>query len=318
MAYIVGDQIGSRDESALSIGRSASLGTLRVPIPLLGWQDYSDPGLPLAALKSERYRMRVYLRRLEEVIVASDGRLGANPWNMPVRAKAARDGPTFESVSVKRSEMKVDVSLESTCVYVQPDVQMYLKAQVLRIPFVHVQHYKYTIEDNLMTAAALSGSAFYYNMTVDFIGSMDRLLLGFRTVASTRAGQRTNLRPPNGQTFVTDIRLNIANIDRLKKHPVSVFREVTSYWKNKRMALDLDNSSKPQEVYTLTFGGFDRKIPCGTLNLTRAVLPTIHITLASTPYDSRNISRETYALLYGEAWNIYEIRNGKGKFMFES
>jgi hypothetical protein len=169
-----------------------------------------------------------------------------------------------------------------------------------------------------MTAAALSGSSFYYNMPLDFIGSMDRLLLGFRTVASTLAGQRTHLKSPSNGEFVTELRLNIANIDRIKKQPISTFRELTSYWKNRRMPLDLSDCSKPLEVYTLTFGGFDKKIPCGTLNLSRAVLPTIYATLARIPYDERNISRETYALLYGESWNIYEIRNGKGRFMFES
>lgn len=318
LAYIVGNQIGSRDESSLAIGRSASLGELRVPLPLFGWQNYDDPGLPLTALKSERYRIRVHLRRLEDVIVASDGRIQPKPWNMPLRVQATRDGPIMDALSYKRNDMKIDMSLESTCIYVQPDVQTYLKAQTLRIPFLHVQHYKYTIDDNLMTAAALSGSSFYYNMPLDFIGSMDRLLLGFRSVASSLAGQLTNLRSPAGTNFITDLRLNIANIDRIKKQPVATFRELNAYWKNKRMPLDSTDASRPQEVYALTFGGFDNGIPCGTLNLTRAVLPTIYATLAGIPYDERNISRETYALLYGESWNIYEIQNGKGRFMFES
>jgi hypothetical protein len=185
----------------------------------------------------------------------------------------------------------------------------------------------YTLEDPLLTAAAMgSANAFYYTMPIDFIGSMDRLLLGFRTVASTRAGQRTNLRPPSritsgygdSQTFIKSLRLNIANIDRIKDGPVDRFRETTAYWKQKRMPLDLEDPTRPADIYTITFGQFDTRNPCGTINLSRAVLPTIYLTLSPIPYDERLISRESYALLYGESWNIYEIWGGKGRLMFES
>ena len=325
--YIVGNEIGSRSETALGIGRSATLGELRIPLPILGWQHLSDPGLPLVALKSQRFRIRVYIRKLEELIVCSDGRLEPKPWNIPIQVQEVKEGPIRESYTLKRDRMNLDVSLESTCIYVQPDVQTYLKAQAIRIPFLHVQHRMYTLEDPLMTAAAIgAANAFYYTMPVDFIGSMDRLLLGFRTVASNRAGQRTNLRPPlritsgygDGQTFIKSLRLNIANIDRIKEGPMDRFREVTAYWKNHRMPLDLEDLQRPADIYTLTFGQYDKGIPCGTFNLTRAVLPTIYITLAAIPYDERNISRESYGLLYGEAWNVYEIWGGKGRLMFES
>jgi hypothetical protein len=83
------------------------------------------------------------------------------------------------------------------------------------------------------------------------------------------------------------------------------------------MALDLSNAEVPQEIYTLTFGGFDVATPAGTLNFTRASLPVLYVTLNATPYDRRNISRKTYGLLYGESWNIFEVCNGVGKMMFD-
>ena len=288
-----------------------------------------DPGLPLVALKSERFRIRVYIRRINEVIVCSDGRLEPKPWDMPIQVQETKGGPIRESRTFKRDNMrKLDIALESTCVYVQPDIQTYLKAQKLRLPFLHVQHRMYALEDPMMTAAAMgSATNMYYNMPIDFIGSMDRLLLGFRTVASTRSGQRTNLRPPlritsgygDSQTFIKSLRLNIANIDRIKEGPMDRFRETTAYWKQKRMPLVIGAQDQiPEQIYTLTFGGFDTEIPCGTFNLSRAVLPTIYVTLSAIPYDERNISRESYGLLYGESWNIYEIWSGRGALMFES
>jgi hypothetical protein len=54
---------------------------LYIPIPMVGNQAKDDQGFPLTALKQSRFRIRVYLRKLEELIEASDGRLNPNPWS---------------------------------------------------------------------------------------------------------------------------------------------------------------------------------------------------------------------------------------------
>lgn len=314
--YLVGAEIGSRDESPLAIGRAATPGLLRVPLPILGWQHLGDPGLPLVALRGQRFRIRVLLRKLEEVVVASDGRLHPAPWGgKPLAVQASKNGPVDTSmVTLPRTAMKnIDLALESAQIYVPADVQVWLKAQRLTFPFLTSQFRSYIIEDNQMTAAATTGFAnFSYPMEMDFIGSVDRLLLGFRSEAASCAGQRTTLIPA-----ARSIRLNIANIDRVKTFPVSTFREVTAYWKNKRLALDLSDQLVAAEIYTLTFGGYDYEFPAGTLNFTRAVLPTLYLSLAALPFDTRNISRQTTALLYAESWNVFAISGGKGAMMFD-
>jgi len=83
------------------------------------------------------------------------------------------------------------------------------------------------------------------------------------------------------------------------------------------MQSDLANRDISPEIYTLSFGGIDGVRPAGTVNFTRASLPTLYVTLNATPYDRRNISRKVYALLYGESWNVFEVCNGVGKMMFD-
>jgi hypothetical protein len=315
--YLVGGEIGSRPETPLAIGRSATQGTLRVPIPILGWQHLTDPGLPLVALRGTRFRIRVLLRKLEDVVIASDGRLMPSPWNsMKLAVQATKDGlvDTTSYVTLDKSAMEsVHLSLEQTYVYLQSDVQVWLKSQKLVFPFLTSQFQSYTIEDNQLTAASVNNQGvFNFPMPIEFIGSVDRLLLGFRSEAATRAGQRTAL-----SAVARTIRLNIANLDRIKQNPVSTFREFTAYWKNRRLALDLNDPSKPAELYTLTFGGYDSEAPVGTLHFTRAVLPTLYLTLAPIPFDRRNISRKTFALLYAESWNVFEVQYGRGKMMFD-
>ena len=319
--YLVAGEVGSRPETPLGIGRSATNLELRIPFPVIGWQYLNDPGLPLCALRKQRFRIRIHLRNYSELVVASDGRLAPQPWGgKPLLVQATRDGPVLtDYTTLPETVMKgLYMNLEQTVVYVPKDVQLWLNSQTLRFTFQSVQYARYTIEDNTMTAASQNPAAVYQiPLNIDFIGSIDRLILGFRSAASTEAGQRTALRAPNGVPFIRTVRLNIANIDRVKLSSLPIVREVTAYWKSQRMALDLVNAEVPQEIYTLTFGGFDTNVPAGTINFTRASLPVLYITLNATPYDRRNISRKVYAMLYGESWNVFEVCNGAGKMMFD-
>lgn len=314
--YIVGAQVGTYQESPLALGRTASGMVLRVPFSILGWQNLQDPGLPMCALKNERFRIRVHLRKLEEIVVASDGRLHPNPWSKPLFVQSHKNGKIDKAqVSKSRESMKnIGVSLETTQVYIPADVQLVLKSQTLRIPFNTIQFQQYTLEDNLLTASSLNPQNIYkFPLAIDCIGSVNRMLLGFRSEASTEAGQRTNLQ----SSVIHTLRLNIANIDRVKQWEKTVFREVTSYWKNNRMGIDLSDATKPHEIYTITLGGYDNRYPSGTINFTRAVDSILFTTLGSIDYDPRNVSRKMFALFYVEAWNIYEIANGNGKCMFD-
>ena len=327
--FVTGDQIGGRVDTPLGIGRSATFGQLRVPLPIFGWQNLGDPGLPTVALRAQRYRIRIWIKPLSAVVVASDGRIAPQPWDgMPLLVQATQGGPVDTSlVTLPKSAMNgLGMSLETTQLYLPADVNLFLKSQTLRFPFMHTQFQQYTIEDNTMTAAYFAGAgAMNYSMEVDFIGSVSRLFLGFRSDANTQAGALSYLRPPlpskpsqsYAEAFITSIRLNIANIDRVKSWPIAVFREVSAYWKNKRMALDIANPSLPQEVYTLTFGGYDAADPAGTLNFTRAASPTLFVSLNAVPYDIRLVSRKTFALLYAESWNVFEISGGRGRCMFD-
>jgi len=296
----------------LGIQRSATLGELRVPIPVIGSQHIGDPGLPLAALRNQRFRMRVHIRPISEVLVASDGRIAPSPFSIPLRVQATKGGPIdISATSLRMSDMvPLDISLESTNIYVPADVQVFLKAQTLRIPFQTVQFQEVIIADNKFTAAAPPFSIdFKFPFPLDFIGPADRLLIGIRSDACTRAGQRRILSPPTSAAFIKDIRINIANIDRIQQFPVEVFHSVTNYWK--------DTAPNILEFYTITFGGFDFANPAGTLNLTRAALPTVIFTLAPTDYDERTISRLASALVYAETWGFFAVANGKGAIMFE-
>ena len=310
---IVADQIGTHDSSALGIGRSATLGELRIPIPVLGSQWLDDPGLPMVAMRNQRFRIRFYIRRIEDLIVASDGRIDPTPWGGKGLRVQTTSGGAVDTSQVTRlfSDMTpFTMMLETTQVYIPASVQLFMKSAKLTFPFLHTQFEQYTIEDNQFNAASTTFNAtIQIPLSVDSIGAASRLYLGIRSAASTRAGQRTDLRSVDNVPYIQSARLNIANLDRIKEWEPEVFRRVTAYWKQV--------NSNPYEVYTMTFGGFDYHMPMGTLSFTRAILPILYITLAAIGLDTRTRSRQAFALLYTESWNVWEIQNGAGRLMFD-
>jgi len=316
-------QVGYHDETPLLVGRSASPSLLRVPLPILGWQDLSDPGFPLCVCRKQRFRIRVWLRNLEDVVVCSDGRLAPKPWGgQPLFVQATAGGPVDTTqVTLPYTALKtITMSIETEQRYIPADVQLFLKSRVLRIPFRHIQFQTNAVEHNSVVAASPPyNSSVTLPFTVDFIGPADRFLIGFRTNAATAAGQRGVLSP-----MVSSIRLNIANIDRVKAWPLAVFREVTAYHKQARMPLAAYGSTVagtrdvPFELYTLTYGGYDYHRPAGTLSFTRAVLPALYVVVAPQPVEPRLPSdRGGFMVVYCESWNVFQFENGGGKQMFD-
>lgn len=305
---ILNDEIGG---SMLTTGPGGMSRSLRVPIPMLGSQRLGDPGLPLSALRGNRFRIRVHLRPYTDVLVASDGRLKPNPFNMRLKIQTVKNGEFDTShTSLPAACMKrLDITLESTYLYLPTDVNTWLKASVLRFPFRAVQQQLFTLEDNIMNAAATTGVATNFPLPLDFMGPVSRLMVGIRSEANTLSGMLTTLTAPGGVPFIRSMRLNIANIDRVKKWDIDVFREVSAFWKHTAPAND--------EIYTISFGGFESTVPCGTVSFTRAVLPTLYLVLGSTTYDPRTISRAAIVEVFADSWNLYEVGGGRGRLMFD-
>lgn len=311
--------VGERADTPIAIARSASPQMLRIPLPLLGTQQSAGgPGLPTVALRGVSLRIRVWLRRLEEVVVCSDRRVAPTPWGgMPLRVQATRGGPvTTDRVTRPFAELKqVGLTLETTQVYVPADIQTWLTAQRIRIPFRRHQFRAIPLDDTQLTAAALNTTVpFQVRLPLDVLGPADRILLAIRGDGCTQAGERTKYTGPLLAPYITSARLTIAGIDRVRAWPAETFRELAAYWKCARLLAD--------EVYTITFGAGAAtdipKRPLGTLQFTRASEPTLLLTLAPTKYDARIVSRAAVALVYTEPWNLFETKgDGTGRLVFD-
>lgn len=406
---VIASTVGTRGESKADIGRAATPGLLRVPIPLLGWEAVGDPGFPTCALRSQRFRVRVLLRRLEEVVVSSavsdrvaqttgpvvlmpvanesltttitrglgadivgnwvtfvnavdagarfdakitayDGATGSvtvakimhivgtfqstlsviynvtihlpwtppAPWGKSLRVLNAAGQVDASYTALPRSLMNrgIEMGLETTQVYLPPDVTEWLRVQPWRIPFQNFQREEFHIQDNQINAAS-KGAAGAYALTfgpLDFVGPAGRLLVAFQRSGARLAGERTAL----VEDVATSLRFNVAAYDRVQPFGPRVFQDVTAYWKNVRGAQDLADLDKPQPVYTITFGGYDDPQPYGTLNFTRAVQSLLAVNFSNTiEIDWRTKTRDLFLIVYALTWRIWDIKEGKGKILID-
>jgi hypothetical protein len=296
----LGTTLGFRYESTLAVGRSATLPTLYVPIPLVE--------LPLVALSGTRLRLRVLLKPLEQLIVSSTGGAYTPPWGLGLSVQATRGGVVDTSqVILARDQIAApSLSLEATHVYVPKDIRSWLQSRSWQIPLQQMQQQLITLEDNQFNLATTT--AVTLPLRLDLIGAVTQLLFAVQSQGSVMSNLLNVYTAANGSPFLTSVRLNIANIDRVQSFSTDIYQYVTPYWKHVRTNMD--------SIYTMPFGGVEEKQPAGTLNLTRATRPVFYITLNSVPYDYRSRGRTAYLRIYAQSWNVVEIENGVCRVMF--
>jgi hypothetical protein len=209
------------------------------------------------------------------------------------------------------------LTLETTQIYVSRDAQDLLKRTQFDLPFTQVQQVKYTVEDSKWAPVNNLNTTVRIPVTLDFTGAVSRLIIGVQSEASLRSGQLYNLSPAPGLAtqFLQTLRLNTGLRDRLNELDSNIWRDVSNYWKNERAPGESPNSAL--NIYTLTFGlEDDTNSPIGTFNMSRADTQVLYATLAPISADSRSKSRRAYIVIFAEAWNLYEIKEGKGKLKF--
>ena len=299
------------------IAKAATPLQLRVYLPILGNQTPDDQGFPMVAATAQRFRIRVFLRRLEDIVEASDSRINPAPWNRTFRIKTSTVDPGTEFQTMPRSALGGPVlTLETTQIYLPRDAQDFLKKSLIQIPYTQVQLSQFTIEDPKWDAVVKLNATVTLPLELDFIGSVQRLTVGIQTDASIQAGQRYQTYPPLGgaSTFIQSLRLNVGIQDRLNKFSSQIYRDVANYYKNQKEPREPDGGVF--NVYTLALGPAETTKPLGTFNMSRTQDAILYAELAPIAIDSRLNNRKSYIYVFAEAWNVFEIRNGRGKMLF--
>lgn len=285
---------------------------LYIPLPMVGNQAPNDMGFPLTGLTRTRFRIRIFLRKLDEVIEASDGRLNPNPWAKTFTQIQQTQKTQFTTLN-KYEMAPLNITLETTQIYLPRDAQELLKKTTLSIPFIQTQLSKFTIETNKWPKNA--NTTVTIPCPLDFVGAISRLMIFVQSDASEKSGQLYNITNTTGQEFLNNIRLNSGTIDRLSQFPTHIWRDIANYYKNERQPHQ--GAQGPLNVYTLTFGQDSTHRPLGTFNMTRVNNnAVIYVDLAPNTIDPRTNSSKSYLYVFAESWNVLEIKDGRALVLF--
>jgi len=313
----------------------ATPGHLRLVLPLPGTQCPGDGGFPLVAMPWQTFRIRGTLRKLEDLVVCSDPTVfKPAPWSVPSMNYTFSDGVTVNSfIPLSRTQIGGPRLVLSTIQhYVSPKVQEELRSTVIEIPYRRQF-------DNVFTFGELDfipldkGGVAAVTRPLDGRHPTERMVWFFRSYNALDQNRLDlwyndyfDTRAPSGVQpytvpygeFYYDLKLNIAGKDREELYDPLVWSSIHALCKDEKangMHLGSMNWSTGEKYGTIYPAP---RQPEGTVNFTTADRPTIYIELANINTNPYLAQRKAEMRLFTEGWNVYVVKEGRGKAMFAS
>ncbi len=311
--YLRAAQAGIHNGTARQIAANATPGRLRVRIPFPCLQRPADGGLPLCCLRDQNFRIRFFLRPVERLWESSapEGLPVPAPWNITFNVKSADGTPIVTGVGgAGRSALgRPNLLLETTQIYITEETANQMRAQHFKIPFVRYYDETFTIGEADYNGLDRGGTS-VIQRRMEGRHPMERLMIYFRRKQWLSDGRLWKI---GGEEFYNNIGFQVAGQEREYVWPSPVLHTITGLVKDERFMADRGQQelrwSIPEGI------GYNRQ-PTGTVNFTTASRPTLSIDLKDSEPDPCDDQRTTFMQIIGEAWAVYEIKDGRGRLMF--
>jgi hypothetical protein len=296
--YLDAAQTGQHEGGARAIAAAATPGLLRVRVPFPGTVGLKDGGFPICATKGQTFRVRVHLRRPEQLWEAATATTKA-PWN-------ARFATSIGVVNGSgRSDLKPPtILLETTQDYLDAATVRELVGQRLEIPFIQYFDQIFTIGANDYLPLDNAGVAFVQRR-MEGRHPIERLLFIFRLDAWLKAGQRWRFATDPAQQFYNTLSLQIAGREREYAADSATWTTMMSLVADERVPNVHLSSMRWNTEYDR-----ENRQPTGTVNFSTASRPTLAINLRDVP------TRSTQLQICGESWAMYEVVAGRCRLLY--
>jgi len=319
-SYLGAQQVGGitvGNDPIRTIAYRATPGTLRLALPLPGLQTPGDGGFPLCCLPVQTYRLRIKLRKFEDLVSSFPSQYKPNPFSKTFQYTF----PTGETQTIQPIAREAlgqpTIVLETIQAYLDPDVRASLQKQRQSIPFRRPFENIFTFGPADFAALDVSSIA-ASSRRLDACFPVERLLVFFRTANALDNNEYTNLinpAAPDGQ-FYNAMKLIIAGRDREYDFPPLVWQDIQSYAKDEidsgytmsEMRWNLGDMYSMQRPFS--------KVPNGSINFTTADRPTLYFQLNNVPNQTISGQRKVELRAFMDGWNVYEIQQGRGRMLF--
>ena len=321
---------GLLDNGVRGIQLRATPDSLRIVLPLPGM---GGAGFPLVAMTWQTFRIKGTLRSLEDLVVCSNSAIRKPaPWGIPMSYNDS-NGVAIPFTTLSRSQITGPRVLLSTIQhYVSPAIQQELRSKVIEIPYRR-QFDNYFTFGELDFIPLDKGGVAAVTRTLDGRHPTERMVWFFRS-QNAMDGNRLDVwyndyfdtRVPSGVQpytvpygeFYYDLKLLIAGRDREELYQPMVWNQINALSKEEKasgMHIGTMNWSTGEKYGTIYPAS---RQPEGTINFTTADRPTLYIELVNINSNLYAGQRKAEMRLFTEGWNVYVVKEGRGKAMFAS
>jgi hypothetical protein len=312
----------------------ATPGHLQVKLPLPGLQCPGDGGFPFVAMAWQTFRIKATLRRLEDLVVCSDELItkpNIAPWRVPLFKYTDENGQLIEFQPKPLADIGNPTILLATIQhYVPPRVQEELRSTPIQIPFRRQYENNFTFGELDYISLDKGGTA-AVTRRLDGRHPTERIFWFFRTQNALDRNRLDNFindyfnghQPTATQPYTVPygafyyrIKLVIAGRDRENLHEPLVWQELTQLVKDEKA-----NGLGIGEMKWSTGDNYGTIYPAprqpeGTVNFTTADRPTLYLELANIDVNPNLAQRKSEFRVFTEGWNVYDVREGRGRMLF--
>lgn len=311
---------------------------LKILLPLPGLQCPGDGGFPLVAMAWQKLRIKATLRKLEDLVVCSDQTLSKYdnlfyPWNVPSFTYDFDEGTTNSFAPISLIDIPNPTILLSTIQqYVPPKVQEELRSKPIQIPFRRQFENNFTFGELDYIPLNKGGTA-AVTRRLDGRHPTEKIFWFFRTQNALDRNQLDNFynnyfdtKPPTDiqpypiypGAFYYSLKLIIAGRDRENLHESFLWQNICQLVKDEKASgLGIGEMKwSTGDNYGVIYPA--PRQPEGTINFTTADRPTLYLELANITGNINTGKRKSEFRVFTEGWDVYDIREGRGRLLFAS
>jgi hypothetical protein len=294
--------------------RNATPGRLRLTLPMIGGAN----GLPSIGMRQQTFRLRLFLRALEDCVECSDDTvLRPAPWTEPVfevftLVNFAETYKRFQPIA-RELIAKPVLQLESRHIYADPESRAALESKNHEIPYSLLYENTFTFGGLDFNTSRVSVPAF--TRIIDARHPASRVFWFLRTQDDLGLNRRwKTYSDVSGNPYYKTMSLVIASRDRESKFTPLIWNTMSLHAKEDRTPpFTIGEMNWDIGSYT---GRQPGRVPEGSVNFSTADKPIIYIELLPPIPPQVFTSGVIEMLFVVESWSLYTIEEGRGALRY--
>ena len=305
---------GCHQGGAIGIMKNATPGRLEIPVPMIGCSWPGDRGMTLCGLRTQTFRLRLTLRKLEELVECTNDLPYPAPWGKEF-TQLRRDASLLIQSALTLPEIgQPIIQLRTKQLYLLNEARIKLTHETIEVPYIRYFDNVFSCNQLDYSSYDKGGGVPYLTYRLDANYTVERVILYFRNTSDVVRNRLWNFRndlAPDGQ-FYNVLSFYIAGQLREGPWGPDVFQRTVNDAK--------DDRSPGRNLAVFNWGRGWRiedtppslREPTGGVNFTTADRPTLYVGLNDVLPNPVLGYRQVEFFAVCESWALYKIQNRRG------